>query len=226
MSQYLVERIQAQPNVDVVAGCEIAALEGSDGALEAVSWRDRSSGKRDAPAGALPLLLHWRGAEHRLAGELGYQARRARLRADRRRGGDDRFRSKPAAAASSRSATYARARSSASRPRSAMARRWLPRSTLICAATRAGGASRQRAMPVRHRLTRFAAAAFLALRAAHAARHRRREHQPRLRAGRWRRDQGALAHRDRPAAYRRPIFGLAASAARARRLFAATTSTA
>ena len=44
MSQYLVERIEALPNVDVVTGGEIAALEGRDGALEAVSWRDRGSG--------------------------------------------------------------------------------------------------------------------------------------------------------------------------------------
>ncbi len=45
MSQYLIERIEAQPNIDVVIGCEISALEGADGVLEGVSWRDRSSGK-------------------------------------------------------------------------------------------------------------------------------------------------------------------------------------
>jgi len=44
MSQYLVDRIQGLPNVDVVIGCEIAALEGSDGDLEAVKWRERASG--------------------------------------------------------------------------------------------------------------------------------------------------------------------------------------
>jgi thioredoxin reductase (NADPH) len=44
MSQYLVDRIEAQPNVDIVVGCEIASLEGSDGELTAVSWRDRTSG--------------------------------------------------------------------------------------------------------------------------------------------------------------------------------------
>jgi thioredoxin reductase (NADPH) len=44
MSQYLVERIEAQPNIDVVIGCEVAALEGSGSELEAVSWRDRKSG--------------------------------------------------------------------------------------------------------------------------------------------------------------------------------------
>jgi thioredoxin reductase (NADPH) len=44
MSQYLIERIEAQPNVDVVIGCEIAELIGGNGVLEGVSWRDRKSG--------------------------------------------------------------------------------------------------------------------------------------------------------------------------------------
>jgi len=44
MSQYLVERIQAQPNIDVVVGCEITELEGASGVLNAVSWRDSASG--------------------------------------------------------------------------------------------------------------------------------------------------------------------------------------
>lgn len=44
MSQYLIDRIQSLSNVDVVIGCEIAALEGSDGDLEAVTWRERASG--------------------------------------------------------------------------------------------------------------------------------------------------------------------------------------
>jgi thioredoxin reductase (NADPH) len=41
MSQYLIERIEAQPNIDVVIGCEIAELQGDGGALTEVSWRDR-----------------------------------------------------------------------------------------------------------------------------------------------------------------------------------------
>jgi thioredoxin reductase (NADPH) len=44
MSQYLIDRIESLPNVDVVIGCEIAALEGSGGKLEAISWRDRNLG--------------------------------------------------------------------------------------------------------------------------------------------------------------------------------------
>ena len=45
MSQYLVDRIEALSNVDVVIGCEISGLEGDRGELDAVTWRDRSSGK-------------------------------------------------------------------------------------------------------------------------------------------------------------------------------------
>ena len=45
MSQYLIERIEAQPNVDVVIGCEVSALEGSDGNLHAISCTNRASGK-------------------------------------------------------------------------------------------------------------------------------------------------------------------------------------
>jgi len=44
ISQYLIERIRAQPNIDVVIGSEISELEGADGMLEAISWRDRTSG--------------------------------------------------------------------------------------------------------------------------------------------------------------------------------------
>lgn len=44
MSQYLVERIESLPNVEVVIGCEIAALEGEDGQLAQIFLRNRSSG--------------------------------------------------------------------------------------------------------------------------------------------------------------------------------------
>jgi thioredoxin reductase (NADPH) len=44
MSQYLIERIAALSNVDVVIGCEVSALEGKGDDLEAISWRDRRSG--------------------------------------------------------------------------------------------------------------------------------------------------------------------------------------
>jgi thioredoxin reductase (NADPH) len=44
MSQYLIERIRAQPNIDVVIGCEVAALEGDGNELRSVRWRDRQTG--------------------------------------------------------------------------------------------------------------------------------------------------------------------------------------
>jgi thioredoxin reductase (NADPH) len=45
MSQYLVERIEGLPNVDVVIGCEIAELDGDDGQLRAITVRERATGK-------------------------------------------------------------------------------------------------------------------------------------------------------------------------------------
>jgi thioredoxin reductase (NADPH) len=44
MSQYLVDRIRSLPNVDIVIGCEVSGLEGSDGVLQAISCRNRQSG--------------------------------------------------------------------------------------------------------------------------------------------------------------------------------------
>ena len=44
MSQYLVDRIAAQANVEVIAGCEITELVGSNGLLERVGWIDHSTG--------------------------------------------------------------------------------------------------------------------------------------------------------------------------------------
>ncbi|UVK42772.1 FAD-dependent oxidoreductase [Mesorhizobium sp. AR07] len=44
MSRYLVERIRAQPNIEVLTGTEVEALEGDEGSLGAVRWRNRASG--------------------------------------------------------------------------------------------------------------------------------------------------------------------------------------
>jgi len=44
MSQYLIDRIAAQPNVEVIAGCEITELQGSNGVLDRVGWIDHSTG--------------------------------------------------------------------------------------------------------------------------------------------------------------------------------------
>jgi len=61
MSQYLIERIEAQANIDVVVGCEIASLDGSGDQLHGVSWRDRGSGKQARRA--VRYLFSFIGAE-------------------------------------------------------------------------------------------------------------------------------------------------------------------
>jgi thioredoxin reductase (NADPH) len=45
MSRYLVERIAALPNVEVVRQAQVSGLEGRGGTLEAIRWRRRTSGK-------------------------------------------------------------------------------------------------------------------------------------------------------------------------------------
>jgi len=44
MSQYLIDRIESLPNVEVVIGCEVSGLEGANGQLEAIACRNRQSG--------------------------------------------------------------------------------------------------------------------------------------------------------------------------------------
>ena len=44
MSQYLIDRIRALPNVEVLLRTEICALEGGEAALRQVRWRNRDSG--------------------------------------------------------------------------------------------------------------------------------------------------------------------------------------
>jgi thioredoxin reductase (NADPH) len=44
MSQYLVDRIRALKNVEIVTGSEVVGLEGEEGQLQAIVTRDRASG--------------------------------------------------------------------------------------------------------------------------------------------------------------------------------------
>jgi thioredoxin reductase (NADPH) len=44
MSRYLVDRIKELPNVGIVTQAEVTGLEGRDGHLEAIRWRERNSG--------------------------------------------------------------------------------------------------------------------------------------------------------------------------------------
>jgi thioredoxin reductase (NADPH) len=45
MSRYLIDRIAALPNVEVLTQTELSALEGQGGGLEAIRWRQRPSGR-------------------------------------------------------------------------------------------------------------------------------------------------------------------------------------
>ena len=45
MSRYLIDRIAAQRNIEVLMQTDVTALEGQDGALDAVRWRHRPSGR-------------------------------------------------------------------------------------------------------------------------------------------------------------------------------------
>jgi thioredoxin reductase (NADPH) len=61
MARYLVDRIKGLANVEVITGAEITKLEGHDGVLEAICWRD--GGRNDEcrrPIGHLFLFI---GAE-------------------------------------------------------------------------------------------------------------------------------------------------------------------
>lgn len=45
MSSYLIDRIAATANIDVVTGAEITAIDGHDGIMEAIRWRKRGGGE-------------------------------------------------------------------------------------------------------------------------------------------------------------------------------------
>ncbi len=45
MSRYLIERIEATPNIELVFNTEVVGLEAQDASLERVRWRSRLSGE-------------------------------------------------------------------------------------------------------------------------------------------------------------------------------------
>jgi thioredoxin reductase (NADPH) len=49
MSRYLVDRIEGLANVEVLTRTEISGLEGKDGMLEAIRWRDASGQETRRP---------------------------------------------------------------------------------------------------------------------------------------------------------------------------------
>lgn len=60
MSSYLVERIASQPNIEVVTGAEVSALEGTAGALNAIVCRKRDGQEKRCEVRQLFLFI---GAE-------------------------------------------------------------------------------------------------------------------------------------------------------------------
>jgi thioredoxin reductase (NADPH) len=47
MSQYLIDRIRAQPNIEVLLRTEICGLEGAESTLEKVRWKNRDNGQEE-----------------------------------------------------------------------------------------------------------------------------------------------------------------------------------
>ena len=50
MSRYLVERIAAQSNIEVLTQTEVHVLNGEDGRLESIGWRNRETGEQTTRA--------------------------------------------------------------------------------------------------------------------------------------------------------------------------------
>jgi thioredoxin reductase (NADPH) len=60
MSRYLIDRIMAQPNIEVLTGTEITALEGNGGTLRTVRWKNRDG---EETAKSIAHLFLFIGAE-------------------------------------------------------------------------------------------------------------------------------------------------------------------
>ena len=57
MSRYLIDRIEAAPNIELMTHTEIVALEGTHAGLERVRWRDRKTGTETTDAVANVFLF-------------------------------------------------------------------------------------------------------------------------------------------------------------------------
>jgi thioredoxin reductase (NADPH) len=60
MSRYLIDRIAGLPNVEVLVKTNVSALEGSDGMLKSIRWRQHASGEAQRPMRHMFLFI---GAE-------------------------------------------------------------------------------------------------------------------------------------------------------------------
>jgi thioredoxin reductase (NADPH) len=61
MSQYLIDRIESLPNVEVITGCDISRLDGAPGDLQAITIHDRAAGTEKLHSAR--LLFSFIGAE-------------------------------------------------------------------------------------------------------------------------------------------------------------------
>ncbi len=86
MSRYLIERIAAQDNIELIEGGEVTAVHGIDGRMRGIDYRNRIDGTSGSLEHRALVPVHRRRAQHRLAGEDRHPPRRARLRAHRRAG--------------------------------------------------------------------------------------------------------------------------------------------
>ena len=129
MSRYLIDRIAARPNVEVLTQTEVSALEGHGGVLEAIRWHQRPSGREvRQPIRHLFLFIgaepntEWLSQYGVALDDKGFVRTDASLEvaADR---------SRRIAPASLRSVTFVPDRSSGSRLRSGRAPKWSLRFT-------------------------------------------------------------------------------------------------
>ena len=141
MSQYLIDRIYATTTIEVLTNTEVVALSGSpQRQLERIRWRHRVFGRGNGKAvrhlflfiGAEPATGWLHGCVS-LDAKGFVQTGAERATQDIRSANDasSRCRCNPASPASSRSATYAPARSNASALRSAKGPQWWPNCTPI-----------------------------------------------------------------------------------------------
>ena len=130
MSRYLIERIEATPNIELVFNTEIIGLDGSEeGSLQRVRWRSRLGGDETAVeirnlflfVGADPAT-DWLDGCGVMVDRGGFVVTGAQCGKGDNRSAYRRWR--PRCRACSRSAMCARDRSSGSAARSARARRW------------------------------------------------------------------------------------------------------
>ena len=121
MSRYLVDRIAATPNIEVLYNTSVSALDGSDGMLQAIRCRSQLSGDERSLAGSATCSCS--SARTPIPTGWPAPASPSTTRASFVPAATCEARSKPICPAFSRSATYAAARSSGSPPRSVKARR-------------------------------------------------------------------------------------------------------